>query len=205
MSTWRSCLTNSRFASNLSLNTGATVTFLTEKDKSKSRAANVISTDNHIELSVKFSTFHSPTRPKSLCWLLVRGPGPWPLIVWLRNADPANTQRNKYVIMTSKRSFDVIITCLLRCVLSWDHTEMTKSLGTVRCGHAPFICSLSFLYLGTSWFIYEWEGGQKVKQAHHTSVPGDCAKWSIYNEKFGTKWLYSDYCAECWLTICVCN
>ena len=31
---------------------------------------------------------------------------------------PANTQRNKHVIITSKRRFDVIITCLLRCVFA---------------------------------------------------------------------------------------
>ena len=30
------------------------------------------------------------------------------------NGIAANTQRNKYVIITSKRRFDVIITCLLR-------------------------------------------------------------------------------------------
>ena len=30
----------------------------------------------------------------------------------------ANTQRNKHVIITSKRCFDVIITCLLRCVFA---------------------------------------------------------------------------------------
>ena len=30
---------------------------------------------------------------------------------------PANTKRDKHVIITSKRSFDVIITCLSRCVL----------------------------------------------------------------------------------------
>ena len=28
---------------------------------------------------------------------------------------PANTKRNKYVNVTSKRCFDVIVTCLLRC------------------------------------------------------------------------------------------
>ena len=29
--------------------------------------------------------------------------------------------------------------------------------------------------------VYEWEGEQKVKQAHHTSVPSDCAtKWDIH-------------------------
>ena len=33
-------------------------------------------------------------------------------------AFPAKTQRNKYVIITSKRRFDVIITCLLRCVFA---------------------------------------------------------------------------------------
>ena len=31
---------------------------------------------------------------------------------------PANTSRSEHVIITSKRSFDVIITCLLRCVFS---------------------------------------------------------------------------------------
>ena len=31
---------------------------------------------------------------------------------------PANTKRNKHVIITSKRRFDVIIRCLLRCVLA---------------------------------------------------------------------------------------
>ena len=31
---------------------------------------------------------------------------------------PANTQRNKHVIITSKRRFDVLITCLLRGVFA---------------------------------------------------------------------------------------
>ena len=31
---------------------------------------------------------------------------------------PANTQRSKHVIITSKRCFDVMITCLLRCVFA---------------------------------------------------------------------------------------
>ena len=31
---------------------------------------------------------------------------------------PANTKRNKHVIITSKRCFDVIITCSLRCVFA---------------------------------------------------------------------------------------
>ena len=31
---------------------------------------------------------------------------------------PANTKRNKHVIITSKRSFDVIITCLSCCVFA---------------------------------------------------------------------------------------
>ena len=31
---------------------------------------------------------------------------------------PANTKRNKYVIITPKRRFGVIITCLLRCVFA---------------------------------------------------------------------------------------
>ena len=34
---------------------------------------------------------------------------------------PANTKRNKHVIITSKRRFDVIITCLLRCVFAGHH------------------------------------------------------------------------------------
>ena len=32
--------------------------------------------------------------------------------------DPANTQRINHVIITSKRHFDVITTCLLRCVFA---------------------------------------------------------------------------------------
>ena len=31
---------------------------------------------------------------------------------------PANTKRDKNVIITSKQRFDVIITCLLRCVFA---------------------------------------------------------------------------------------
>ena len=31
---------------------------------------------------------------------------------------PANTKRNKHVIITSKQYFDVIIACLLRCVFA---------------------------------------------------------------------------------------
>ena len=33
-------------------------------------------------------------------------------------SDPANAQRNEHVIITSKRRFDVIITCLLRCMFA---------------------------------------------------------------------------------------
>ena len=43
---------------------------------------------------------------------------------------PANTKRNKHVIITSKRHFDVIITCLLRCV-----------------------CAGSFLFLLLAWHL----------------------------------------------------
>ena len=32
------------------------------------------------------------------------------------DTNPANTERNKHIIITSKRRFDVIITCLLRSV-----------------------------------------------------------------------------------------
>ena len=34
------------------------------------------------------------------------------------NNVPANTHRNKHVIITSKRRFDVMITCLLRFVFT---------------------------------------------------------------------------------------
>ena len=37
-------------------------------------------------------------------------------IIGNRDDFPSNTQRNKHIIITSKRRFDVIITCLLRCV-----------------------------------------------------------------------------------------
>ena len=32
--------------------------------------------------------------------------------------NPTNTHRNKHVINTSKRSYDVLVTCLLRCVFA---------------------------------------------------------------------------------------
>ena len=37
---------------------------------------------------------------------------------------PTNTQRNKHVIITSKRRFDVIITCLLRFVFVWMRIDL---------------------------------------------------------------------------------
>ena len=49
----------------------------------------------------------------------------------------ANTQRNKHLIITSKRSFDVIITYLLRCVLGAGH------LPTVVNVIAPYLCGNS--------------------------------------------------------------
>ena len=41
-------------------------------------------------------------------------------LVWFWDAPqyPANTQSNKHVIISSKRRFDVMITCLLRCVFA---------------------------------------------------------------------------------------
>ena len=29
--------------------------------------------------------------------------------------------------------------------------------------------------------VYEWEGGEEVKQAHHSSVPSDCDKFPSIN------------------------
>ena len=41
----------------------------------------------------------------------------------LNGVNAANTQRNRHVIITSKRRFDVIITCLLRCVFAGNHDD----------------------------------------------------------------------------------
>ena len=39
----------------------------------------------------------------------------------------------------------------------------------------PLSCSFSYLYIGPSCLIiHEWEARQKIKQAHHTSVPSEC-------------------------------
>ena len=71
--------------------------------------------------------------------------------------NPANTQSNKHVIITSKRRFDVIITCLLRCVfagnsrLTGNHTMM-QSLQWRHNGHdsvsnhQPYDCLLNCLF-----------------------------------------------------------
>ena len=62
----------------------------------------------------------------------------------------------------------------------WQEVHVIKRgpFGSVRCGHAPYIL---FILLPTTmyiWghlsYIHEWEGRQKIKQAHHTSVPSDC-------------------------------
>ena len=46
---------------------------------------------------------------------------------------------------------------------------------TVRCGYAPFIL-LIFLpvFRANLSYLHEWEDRQKIKQAHHTTVPSDC-------------------------------
>ena len=68
----------------------------------------------------------------------------------------------------------------------------SQSLGTFDVVTPPLYCLLS-LYLLTSVSLYEWEGGQKIKQAYHTSVPYEaslylwrCAKifwpfWRFYS------------------------
>ena len=45
-----------------------------------------------------------------------------------------------------------------------------QSLGTVRCGHAPFILFILLPIFRALSYIHEWEGRQNIKQAHHTSV-----------------------------------
>ena len=51
-----------------------------------------------------------------------------------------------------------------------------QPLGTVRCGHATFILFILLpIFRAKLSYIHEWEGRQKIKQAHHTSVPSDCA------------------------------
>ena len=42
-----------------------------------------------------------------------------------------HTQRNKHVIITSKRHFDVIITCLLRCVFAEKRQKKPKKMSDV--------------------------------------------------------------------------
>ena len=55
---------------------------------------------------------------------------------------------------------------------------MAQSLGTVRCGHAPFILFILLpIYRANLSYIHEWEGRQKIKQAQHISVPSDCDSW----------------------------
>ena len=50
------------------------------------------------------------------------------------------------------------------------------------CGRSPRGHHMHVAELGNLCYIhvYEWDGGQKVKQVHHTSVPSDCEFGWIY-------------------------
>ena len=75
---------------------------------------------------------------------------------------------------------------------------MSQSLGTVRCGHAILLP----IFRAKLSCIHEWEGRQKIKQAHHTSVASDCvytwmrgqAENQAGTSYISTKWLCGMLC-----------
>ena len=92
--------------------------------------------------------FHRSRRPKVQCDTRQSKPSSSQLEAMspsysTESPAPANTQRNKHVIITSKRRFGVIITCLLRCVFS----------GTVA---SLWLCRspTTSPYVRLLWFIY---------------------------------------------------
>ena len=62
------------------------------------------------------------------------------LIQGLGTTFPANTKRNKHVIITSSRRFDVMITCLLRLVSVGFTVEHTHADWSMKLDSLPHIC-----------------------------------------------------------------
>ena len=86
----------------------------------------------------------------------LRFPCTWPAVKhqleW-SNA-PANTQRNKYVIITSKRRFHVIIMCLLlRCVFPWPEDMQWNRRVPNRCKNYES-CTLCLPKLSQVGYIF---------------------------------------------------
>ena len=90
---------------------------------------------------------------------------------------PANTQRNKHVIITSKQRFDVIISCLLRCVFagyimqvrrSWNRINSTTGFVILIRRHLDiWYEALDFFYLSKWNMHFVWH----FAQAYSTRQP----------------------------------
>ena len=71
----------------------------------------------------------------------------------IMNIITANTQSNKHVIITSKQHFDVIITCLLRCVFAGIFTLSCWNLCYV--GHGKENCHIDKIPQFLAWSLQE--------------------------------------------------
>ena len=71
---------------------------------------------------------------------------------------PANTQRNKHVIITSKRRFDVIITCLLRCVFAgqYHYIEICWTHQSLKLLKNMFLCFRNSFPDWNVWIVILW-------------------------------------------------
>ena len=90
---------------------------------------------------------------------------------------PANTQRNKHVIITSKQRFDVIITCLLRlCLQGGRHIVATW----MKC--LPFWNNISSCILSSSDVISAASHNTSRPRQNGHQFPDDIFKCISLNE-----------------------